>query len=47
MNKKTSKYKTTGGKRKGMVMGGGAKKTKYKATGGMRSGMKKGGSAKK
>jgi hypothetical protein len=47
MNKKTSKYKTTGGKRKGLMGGGAAKKTKYKATGGMRRGMKKGGKAKK
>jgi hypothetical protein len=47
MNKKTSKYKSTGGKRKGMMGGGAAKNTKYKASGGMRKGMKKGGKAKK
>ncbi len=47
MNKKTSKYKTTGGKRTGMMGGGAAKKTKYKTTGGKRTGMKKGGRAKR
>ena len=47
MNKKTSKYKTTGGKRKGMMMALGSKKTKYKTTGGKRTGMKTGGRAKR